>query len=198
MHHDYGSGAKSNGVTTDHTGRWPANLVHDGSDEVLALFPETKSGKPGVMRLGKNNGAAYGSESRPPGTQMTGHGDSGSAARFFYCAKASKKERDAGLDSMQLTMGGDRAGGRKEGSAGLSPRAGTRSPGRNVHPTVKPIALMRWLVRMVTPPGGTVLDPFCGSGTTGIAAKLEGMEFLGIEMSEEYCELARARIEAAE
>ena len=98
---------------------------------------------------------------------------------------------------MPLTMGGERAGGREEGSAGLSPRAGTRTPGRCTHPTVKPIALMRWLVRMVTMPGGVVLDPFCGSGTTGIACKLEGFEFIGMELSEEYCELARARIEAA-
>lgn len=110
------------------------------------------------------------------------------ASRFFYCAKASRSEREAGLG--QLT---DRA----DGSDGLnSPRAGAgRTSGRrNHHPTVKPIALMRYLVRLITPPGGIVLDPFTGSGTTGIAAACEGFGFVGCELSPEYCEIATARI----
>lgn len=144
-------------------GRWPANLVHDGSEGVLALFPETKSGKmkAGTVRETRSGWAGP----MPEKTGSATIGDSGSAARFFYCAKASKEERNAGLG---------------EGSC--------------THPTVKPIALMRWLVRMVTPPGGTVLDPFCGSGTTGIAAKAEGVGFTGIEMDEDYCAMARLRI----
>ncbi len=95
---------------------------------------------------------------------MISYGDSGSAARFFYCAKASKKDRGEG----------------------------------NVHPTVKPTDLMRYLVRLVTPPGGTVLDPFMGSGSTGRGAVLEGFSFIGIEMSIEYMDIADARIAAAE
>lgn len=93
-----------------------------------------------------------------------------SAARFFYCAKASKAEREAGLD------------------------AGRKSGRRNIHPTVKPIALMRWLVRLVTPPGGLVLDPFCGSGTTGCAAALEGLRFIGCELDPRYAAIANARM----
>jgi site-specific DNA-methyltransferase (adenine-specific) len=98
-------------------------------------------------------------------------GDDGSAARFFYCAKASRAEREAKLD-------------------------GDGSARRNHHPTVKPIALMRYLIRLVTPPGAVVLDPFAGSGTTGIAAALEGCEFVGIEQSADYAAIAEARIAA--
>lgn len=113
-------------------GRWPANLAHDGSDEVLAAFPQA------------------------PGQQ--------SAARFFYCAKASRRDRGDG----------------------------------NTHPTVKPTDLMRWLVRLVTPAGGVVLDPFTGSGSTGKAAMLEGFQYIGCELSPDYIKLAEARIAAAE
>ena len=140
-------------------GRFPANVIHDGSDEVEAAFPHTKSGKPGVMRLGENTGAAYGAESRAPGTPMTGFGDEGSASRFFYCAKATKAER---VDSK--------------------------------HPTVKPIALMRYLCRLVTPPGGTVLDPFAGTGTTGQAAQAEGFNAVLIERELEYQADIRRRL----
>lgn len=93
------------------------------------------------------------------------YGDSGGASRFFYCSKASTKERSAGLDM------------------------------RNPHPTVKPVDLMRWLVRLITPPDGLVLDPFCGSGTTGVAAVHEGFRFVGVEQDAEYCRVARERIE---
>jgi site-specific DNA-methyltransferase (adenine-specific) len=92
----------------------------------------------------------------------------GGVSRFFYCAKATKKERDAGL--------GDQS---------------------NNHPTVKPVALMRWLARLVTPPGGVVLDPFTGSGTTGVACAYEELSFLGVEMNAEYVELAQQRVVAA-
>jgi DNA modification methylase len=139
-------------------GRWPANLIHDGSEDVLSHL--------------------------------------GSAARFFYCAKASKKDRDEGLDDVAVTAGHDMTD-RKEGSAGLNnPRtgAGRTSGARNHHPTVKPTDLMRYLCRLVTPPGGVVLDPFMGSGSTGKAAKLEGFSFIGIEREAEYMEIARKRI----
>lgn len=130
-----------------------------------------------------------------------GYGGSGGASRFFYCAKASKAERERGLDSLPVRGGGELTD-REDGSEGLnSPRAGagrTSTGRRNHHPTVKPIALMRYLVRLVTPPEGVVLDPFCGSGSTGCAAKLEGFSFIGLELDPEYCTLARARIKAAQ
>jgi len=128
--------------------------------------------------------------------------DSGGASRFFptfrYVAKASRSEREAGCEHLPPRTGAE-AVERKEGSAGQqNPRAGagrTASEVRNYHPTVKPIDLMRWLCRLITPPGGTVLDPFTGSGTTGIAARAEGFGFVGIERDPGHCQIARARIE---
>jgi DNA modification methylase len=141
-----------------HAGRWPANLIHDGSDEVVGL--------------------------------------TGDSARFFYCAKASKADRDEGLDAgshRAAGVGDERPSGSSEerrGKKAVQPRA-------NIHPTVKPTDLMRYLCRLVTPPNGIVLDPFMGSGSTGKAAILEGFRFLGIEREADYIEIARARIEAA-
>jgi DNA modification methylase len=123
------------------------------------------------------------------------NGESGGASRFFYTAKASSAERNAGLEGFEE---GSRplAISQWEGQTnGSGKEMGPSKPQRNVHPTVKPIALMRWLVRLVTPPGGTVLDPFTGSGTTGIAAALEGFNFVGIEREEEYVRIAEARID---
>ena len=123
----------------------------------------------------------------------------GGTSRFFYCPKASRDERERGCEDLPRKTAGD-ATDRQDGSAGLnSPRAGaSRTHGaRNVHPTVKPVALMRWLVRLVTPPSGLVIDPFAGSGTTGIACVQEQMRFLGIEREAEYVQIAEARIGAA-
>ena len=177
------------------SGRWPANLIHDGSDEVVAGFSETTSGggpKPGTPRTKANT---YGD---PTVSESAAYGhNTGSAARFFYCAKASRKDRDDGLDAFEIHSAGELTGGRAEGSAGLKcPRAGAgrTGGGRNTHPTVKPTDLMRYLCRLVTPPGGVVLDPFTGSGTTGKAALLEGFQFIGIEREQEYIEIASARI----
>lgn len=120
----------------------------------------------------------------------------GEVSRFFYTAKASRSERDAGVVGEHQT--GGELTNRKDGSAGLAnPRAGAgrTSGGKNVHPTVKPITLMRYLVKLITPLGGMVLDPFMGSGSTGVAAVLEDRDFTGIELSEEYAEIARQRIE---
>lgn len=116
-------------------------------------------------------------------------------SRFFYCAKASRAEREAGLQGHE-TKTGAQLTGRQEGSVGLSAYAGTRGsqPRANIHPTVKPINLMRYLVRLVTPSHGTVLDPFTGSGSTGCAAVLERVNFIGIERETEYARIARARI----
>jgi DNA modification methylase len=170
-------------------GRWPANLIHDGSDEVVGLFPESNS-TPWPNR--NSSGWKQTSEVVNGG----GVKDTGSAARFFYCAKASKADRDEGLDHMEkdvvrVTNTGHTGNpSAKDGERTFNPRA-------NHHPTVKPTALMRYLCRLVTPPGGTILDPFMGSGSTGKAAKLEGFKFIGIEREAEYIAIARARIDAA-
>ena len=145
-------------------GRWPANVCHDDSAEVRAAFPR----------------------------DATGH-----TARFFYSAKVQTGEREAGLDGLPMYSGGELTG-REDGAPGTqNPRAGAgrQSEGRrNMHPTVKPIALMRWCLRLVTPPGGLVLDPFTGSGSTGCAAVLEGMRFVGAELDAQHAEIARLRI----
>jgi DNA modification methylase len=185
-----GGGMNVAGATTGRefvqpTGRWPANLINDGSDEVLAAFP--------------------------------GEGD-GSAARFFYCAKASRTDRDQGLDGFAAghTDNQNKLHGsvqyrnickacnrvhknsvRECCGAPTVRESSERETRRNVHPTVKPTDLMRYLCRLVTPPGGVVLDPFMGSGSTGKAAVMEGFRFIGCELSDDYVEIARARILAA-
>lgn len=173
-------------------GRFPANFIHDGSDEVLQLFPNSKAGKPQEKRgtggiWGKGDG-----HSIPVGPS---YGDNGSAARFFYCAKASKAERNKGLeyfpDRRQDEEDYERAGT-------TNPRNRSQKLRKNHHPTVKPVALMRYLTRLVTPPNGTVLDPFLGSGTTAVAAVLEGFKWIGCEMNTEYSEIIMARVNAAE
>lgn len=145
------------------SGRWPANLIHDGSDEVVGLFPaQAGAAAPVHRRNGDKFRHSYGAfAGNIDEAGSTFHADTGSAARFFYCAKASKADREQG----------------------------------NGHPTVKPTDLMRYLCRLVTPPGGVVLDPFMGSGSTGKAALLEGFRFIGIERDAEYLEIARGRIQ---
>ena len=175
-------------------GRWPANLIHDGSEEVVSLFPQTKSGT-GAVRSAAGEGYrpnAFGTESRPAGTPCIEYGDSGSAARFFYCAKASRSDRNAGCDDLPDAVELIGAAGHK-----FNPMTGkpvVDIPRKNNHPTVKPTELMRYLCRLVTPVGGLVLDPFMGSGSTGRGAVLEGFRFVGIEREAEYCEIARMRI----
>lgn len=172
---------------TNAEGRWPANILHDGSPEVLAVFPETTAG----TGTGERGTGGFWSPSSgvPCGPQ---HGDSGSAARYYYCAKASRAERELGLADFTPETVGD---GRRKAIDNAYQRGKTER--RNVHPTVKPAAVMRWLVRLVTPPGGVVLDPYTGSGTTGVAAAIEGFGFIGCELSPEYVEIARARISHA-
>ncbi len=180
------------GEPVRYEGRWPANIVHDGSDEVLAAFPHTTSGTFSGKRNQPKTKNAFGAfELR----DEKGHvGDSGSAARFFYCAKASRKDRDEGLDAFpEVTISG--GGGTNSEKSGAY---GALKPNRaNIHPTVKPTDLMRWLCRLVTPPGGVILDPFMGSGSTGKAALLEGFRFIGCEREGEYMPIAQARIAAA-
>jgi len=182
-------------------GRFPANFIHDGSDEVVALFPNSKAPKP------------YGGEEYKD-TSMFGiggvnhgneYGDSGSAARFFYCAKASKRDRNEGLDGfeeIQITGGGGlTAELREDGSLETASAGGKygsiKAKKANHHPTVKPTSLMQYLVRLVTPPNGVVLDPFMGSGSTGKACAYEGFDFIGIDQSAEYVAIAQARIDFA-
>ena len=190
------TGEGRNGEMSQATGRWPANLIHDGSDEVVGLFPDTGKSTGGGGNKAPGNNGIYGAFNGHEYGKTLGFGDTGSAARFFYCAKASKRDRDEGLEAwpeQQSSVGDDRAGGDFNERLGKTP--GVR---RNVHPTVKPTDLMRYLCRLVTPPGGVVLDPFMGSGSTGKAAMLEGFQFIGCEMSPEYFEIAKARIEAAQ
>jgi DNA modification methylase len=146
-------------IVESHTlGRWPANFIHDGSDEVIAGL--------------------------------------GESARFFYCAKAGKRDRDEGLDMFDVV----RTGGMQATADGsmLTGSGNERTTARaNHHPTVKPTDLMRYLCRLATPPSGTVLDPFMGSGSTGKGATLEGFDFIGIEQNTEYLEIAKARIQHA-
>lgn len=174
-------------------GRWPANVIHDGSEEVVSRFPETASGDFNGHRNGdkfRNVFSAYaGNEVR-----REWEANEGSAARFFYCAKASQEDRNEGLEGAtpSRAMFAEGTGLRNNGDG--TPRNQT-STSRNVHPTVKPTDLMRYLCRLITPPRGLVLDPFCGSGSTGKAARAEGFRFIGIEISEEYCALAAARCE---
>lgn len=177
----------------DPAGRWPANLIHDGSDDVVALFPNSDS-----PWIGNNNSGAKGGRMFGGGQQSVSekpeYRDAGSAARFFYCAKTSKKDRNDGLDAFPETTtktfeGGKIASGKTPDSMG-----GERTS-RNSHPTVKPTELMAYLLRLVTPPGGTALDPFMGSGSTGKAAMREGFKFIGCEIDEQYAAIARARIE---
>jgi site-specific DNA-methyltransferase (adenine-specific) len=183
------------------SGRWPANLIHDGSDEVLAGFPDANGSKPGSFQRVKTSkglpGGGYGQERADMRDKTDlakpGYDDSGSAARFFYCPKASKADRSDGLDGMPQKMPHPPSGDGRAWDI-----AGSKSTAReNHHPTVKPTALMQYLCRLVTPPGGTVLDPFTGSGSTGKAAMLEGFNFIGFEREAEYVEIARRRIAEA-
>lgn len=156
----YEGGYKGEQVRSSPLGRFPANFIHDGSEEPIELM--------------------------------------GPAARFFYCAKASKRDRDDGLDHLpqQATaaMQGNLISGQRLSGDGKPIATPVRA---NTHPTVKPTDLMRYLCRLITPPGGVVLDPFMGSGSTGKATMLEGFQFIGIEREAEYMEIAKSRIEAA-
>ena len=201
------SGGDGSGGWQAALGRFPANFIHDGSDEVVALFPQTK-GAVGKTQYGSGTNTIYGklsTDGNPTGSNGTP--DSGSAARFFYCAKASKSERNAGLEGLEKKEIGAKGNGlaRTCGTCGSSVLDGCDCPDRtfnnptrqNFHPTVKPLALMRYLVRLVTPPGGVVFDPFLGSGTTAVAAILEGFKWAGCEMTEDYWPIIEARVEWA-
>jgi len=166
---DKGLGMFQAGMEKQHTtltsGRWPANIIHDGSDEVVKGFPSPHGAgvaRGGGLAVQDQDGGLYGlGQHKGNGARI---GDTGSASRFFYCAKASRAERTA------------------QGQVD------------NPHPTVKPLALMTYLCRLITPPGGIVLDPFMGSGSTGVAALAEGFKFTGIERDAESLAIAQQRI----
>jgi site-specific DNA-methyltransferase (adenine-specific) len=190
-------------------GRWPANFIHDGSDEVVELFPTSSSSSFKIGAKPRSNiGHKLSETSKDRSEAIVNYGDGGSAARFFYCAKASKKDRNEGLDDFAGKEVGTKGNGlaRTCATCGASTLQGCECPDRtyvnptraNHHPTVKPTELMRYLVRLVTPPEGTVLDPFMGSGSTGKAAVLEGFNFIGIDQSADYLEIATARIKHAQ
>ena len=181
--------------TTKPAGRWPANIMFD--EDAAAILDEQS----GTLISDAHNGRSVFSQesTETPSSFVNGlsgktrnhvsPSNSGGASRFFYCAKASKRDRNDGLDGFPLLKGGSMDG------EDLRPGTPTRHPIRqNHHPTVKPTDVMRYLIRLVTPPGGVVLDPFTGSGSTGKAAVLEGFDFIGIEQSADYALIAEARI----
>ncbi len=175
------------------SGRFPANFIHDGSDEVVSLFPDTNGSSirnpSGGTILNPNDG--WNGNSMVDNT-IRGYDDNGgSAARFFYTPKASQNERNFGL-------GGFEDGVVNDGRKAISDRPYLRNQTqrKNIHPTVKPIDLMQYLVRLVTPKGGICLDPFMGSGTTAIACKSEKIDYVGCELEEDYIKIAEARIKA--
>lgn len=190
-------------------GRWPANVI---LDEYTAELLDEQSGI-SKSTTGKRQPnpkferVAFGHYNAQP-DKVSGHNDFGGASRFFYCAKASKRDRNEGLDEIEAKEIGAKGNGlgRTCATCGASVLGGCDCPDRtyvnptskNHHPTVKPTTLMRYLVKLVTPPNGLVLDPFMGSGSTGKAAILERFRFMGIELSEEYLEIAKARIEHAQ
>jgi DNA modification methylase len=185
-------------TSASNQGRWPANLIHDGSDEVLELFPQTTSG--GGDKHSKTQDGNIFKGLVPVSGLHTYQGDSGSAARFFYAAKCSKKDRNEGCENLEARKSGMSNGAQLHGEGyekgqgiGLN-RVVSRE---NFHPTVKPTSLMQYLCRLITPPGGTILDPFMGSGSTGKAAVKEGFSFVGIEMSPDYFTIAQSRIQSA-
>jgi DNA modification methylase len=187
----YGFKELGDKIEANTQGRFPANLIHDNSEEVRECFPETKSGKMGPQHTRHTDGSPNGIYGKFDVNHELGetYGDSGNASRFFksiiYQAKASKSERNKGCEELEEKV---RV---RQGLAGE--HKDTLSS--NSHPTVKPIALMEYLIKMVTKPGGIVLDPFAGSGSTLVAAKQNGFNYIGIEMTEEYIPIIQARLD---
>lgn len=196
----HGDGAREgDSGLNPNVGRWPANVVLDEEaaralDQMTGMLTSGKVTKTYDPTLEESVALGKKRRSLHPGAVFS---DSGGASRFFYVAKASRSEREAGLREAGLREAETQRYG--EQGQGPDPKQTPREPvkQRNTHPTVKPVALMRWLCRLVTPPGGVVLDPFCGSGTTGVAAVREGFRFVGIEREAEYVEIARARVSHA-
>jgi hypothetical protein len=192
---------QSQPVEFNAAGRWPANVLldEDAAEELDAQSGECRSsGHVNVSVSSREDSVAMGKMRGRAIPGVNTYSDKGGASRFFYVAKPSRKERDLGCEHLPAKSGGE-ATDREDGSKGTeNPRAGAGRTGgaKNFHPTVKPVELMRYLCRLVTPPGGVVLDPFAGSCTTGAAAMFEGLRFVGIERAPEYAPIARARLQA--
>lgn len=181
--------------------RWPSNVLFD--EEAAAILDEQagelqSGGFPNDGGMRTHNGI-YGKPSiRKDGAVLA---NSGGASRFFYCAKASQSERNAGLKMLPAKATGMSNGAQAHGEGydkGQGIGLNKIVKKQNFHPTVKPVDVMKWLIKLVTPPHGTVLDPFMGSGTTGVAARQLGFDFIGFEVSEEYFEIANHRISSPE
>jgi len=179
-------------------GRWPANLILD-EDAGAMLDAQSGNlagrGNKGPSKRGEYSATSYGVGTGGDCGGALNYGDSGGASRFFYCPKASRSEREAGLDHLPARVVDESR--EDDAAARDSPRTGagrSGEPRRNAHPTVKPVDLMRWLVRLVTPPGGMVLDPFAGSGTTLVACALEDVDALGMELDSGHAAVATARV----
>jgi site-specific DNA-methyltransferase (adenine-specific) len=176
------------------SGRWPSNVMLDEFtaglvDEQSGVSKSTPSARKEETHSEEIYGKGLGNWSG------SSHSDTGGASRFFYVAKASKRDRNEGLDELPEVRHSDRE--KDDGVGGDNPRNRSNASRSNFHPTVKPTNLMRQLVRLVTPPGGLVLDPFTGSGSTGKAAILEGFEFIGVELTEDYLPIIEGRLSHA-
>jgi site-specific DNA-methyltransferase (adenine-specific) len=171
-------------------GRWPANVI---LDEVSAglLDEQTADFKGATSRTHRPNRSPFTTGTEEPVSHQV-YADSGGASRFFYVAKASRRDRNEGLEELEAIRHADRA--KDDGVGGKNPRNRTNQAKQNFHPTVKPTQLMRYLIKLVTPEGGVVLDPFTGSGSTGKAALLDGYQFIGAELTEEYLPIIEGRL----
>lgn len=172
-------------------GRYPANLIHDGSEEATGGMPNTNARKASKSHTnkGKDTIIPIATFETPHAYMAVNETEGGSASRYFYCAKASKADRDEGLEEFEL---------KRNSNYNSIQRASEKSYYGNFHPTVKPTALMQYVTKLITPSNGKVLDPFMGSGSTGKACMLEGFNFTGIELSSEYLTIAEARIKYAQ
>ncbi len=180
-------------------GRWPANLIlsEESAAELDKMTGVNKSSKIKIGGTPRKTEGFVCNGSPDRSNSLMNYGDSGGASRFFYCAKASSSERNRGLEGMPLKQSNPNFG-----SGGFSrptdqPERETK-PTANFHPTVKPISLMKYIIKLLAPPGNPIcLDPFMGSGSTGVACKELGIDFIGIEKEKEYIEIAQKRIDAA-
>lgn len=174
-------------------GRWPANLTHDGSNEALEVFPESNSSRIGNPNNPKRGGNSIPTWGMSDGRDTYDYRDSGSASRFFYCAKTSGKERNAGLDILENKIK-DAEFRKPTGNAIADRIHGCGIPQKNNHPTVKPIELCKYLCRLITPPDGIIIDIFCGSGSIGCGAIIEGFRFMGCDNDPKYAIISDMRI----
>jgi len=197
----FGNGTRDY-VTPARQGRWPANVI---LDEYSAGLLDEQSGvltsgakKPWVNgSVASKTVASFSAGLEGKTRDYTADKSSGGASRFFYCAKASKRDRNEGLEGLEPRNAYKKGGVGGTGGHRSVSQAENATPKQNFHPTVKPTSLMRYLIKLVTPPGGTVLDPFTGSGSTGKAALLNGYKFVGAELTEEYLPIIEGRLKWA-